>query len=106
MKRNRRNVILQAPLAVGGAVVVVPSSFFVLTFDRLWIGRPDATQGGSGSATGHFLAGTSALRLFGPSRTKAKDHDRVAVMFETVISGYGLGMLSNHQRVFTVTRFA
>jgi putative ABC transport system ATP-binding protein len=40
-------------------------------------------------------------RLFGfPARlgSGAKDHDCVAVMFETVISGYGLGMLSSHQR--------
>ncbi len=45
-----------------------------------------------------ILAGTRpALRLPDLSRG---DHDRAAVMFETVISGYGLGMLSDHQRGF------
>jgi hypothetical protein len=36
-----------------------------------------------------------------PVSDEAADHDRVAIMFETVISGYGLGMLSGKQRDFS-----
>ena len=59
-----------------------------------WIGRPDAIQGGSRNATGD-LSRTRLLTGF-PMRfggTKANDHDRVAVMFEAVISVHSLGML-------------
>lgn len=48
------------------------------------------------------LAGSHRLFRLPPHRfrTKVADHDRVAVMFETVISGHGLAMLSDHQRIF------
>jgi hypothetical protein len=69
-----------------------------------WIGQSNATQGGSGNAIGHFGTIACALRLPDLSRMTAKDH--VAVMFETVISGHGLGMLRDNQRAFMVTRFA
>jgi hypothetical protein len=53
-----------------------------------------------------FGAIACALQLSDLSRMTAKDHDHVAVMFETVISGHGLGMLRDNQRAFMVTRFA
>jgi hypothetical protein len=71
-----------------------------------WIGPSNATQGGSGNAIGHFGAIACALQLSDLSRMTAKDHDHAAVMFETVISGHGLGMLRDNQRAFMVTRFA
>jgi hypothetical protein len=106
MKRNSRNVIFQAPLGVGCTIMVVPSlSLFLAQLER---GRPDATQGLSAGATGHFgslrlrcnsrlLAGR-CLTMF--RKRVATDHDRVAAVIEAVICGHGLGMLSGHQGVF------
>jgi hypothetical protein len=54
-----------------------------------------------------ILTGTRLLSVF-PTLLgrRPRDHDRFAAMVETVISGYGLGMLRNHQRGLMVTRFA
>jgi hypothetical protein len=93
MNRNKRNVILQAPLGVGCVVMVLPQgrAGFVES------ARSDATRGRSGKAT-DILAGR--LFLLPPSdalRTKAKsDHDRVAITYEAVISGCGVGMLGDN----------
>jgi len=41
-----------------------------------------------------------------PLRTKESNHDPVAAMVETVISRYGLAMLTQPFKGSTVTRFA
>ena len=97
MKRNSRNVILQAPLGVGCVVMSVPSWSFCWV---CWIGLnlmlPAADQAMQRDIlTGHLFSRHRPTRLW----TKAApDHDRVAVTFEAVISCYGLVMLRDNHR--------
>src|SRR4051812_44516729 len=53
MNRNRRNVIFQAPLGVGAALMVV-SPLFVVAVSVTSSHLPDASQGAPGKATAHF----------------------------------------------------
>jgi hypothetical protein len=49
MNRNRRNVILQAPLGVGCVVMITPCSSFILV--ALLTGLVNASHGGAANAT-------------------------------------------------------
>src|ERR1700731_2972419 len=98
MNRNSRNVIFQAPLGVGCVVIVsspVRSLALLVDLGRCYPGA--VGQGNRTIRTGPGCAATTQPRSVAAGRCFASvlqpDHDRVAMLFQTVISQSGLAML-------------